>query len=132
MLHVTELCSLTPQPLPHLTHKSAMGKLKYHMTLMSHILKSASGFYVYPFSPSWDSELQQLLNEGILIATSKYNAIFHHNDNVVEVWIANRWYGYGWLNRVNGRETDAPCTRPRFRTMYRLHQMVQAFQAKET
>ena len=109
-----------------------MEKLKYHMALMSHILKSASGFYVYPFSPSWDAELQQLLNEGILIATSKYNAIIHHNGNVVEVWIANRWYGYGWLNRVNGRETDARCTRPRFRTMYRLHQMVQAFQAKET
>ena len=53
-----------------------MEKLKYHMALMSHILKSASGFYVYPFSPSWDAELQQLLNEGILIATSKYNAIF--------------------------------------------------------
>ncbi|WP_251295059.1 hypothetical protein [Escherichia coli] len=53
-----------------------MEKLKYHMALMSHTLKSASGFYVYPFSPSWDAELQQLLNEGILIATSKYNAIF--------------------------------------------------------
>lgn len=61
-----------------------MEKLKYHMALMSHTLKSASGFYVYPFSPSWDAELQQLLNEGILIATSKYNAIFHHNGNVVE------------------------------------------------
>ncbi|EPB9478743.1 hypothetical protein [Escherichia sp. E4702] len=108
-----------------------MERLKYIVALLDHIIRTATGFYYRPFSASWDGALEQLLGEGSLVTVNRHNAIFYYGENFFEVWVANRWYGYGWLNRVNGSDANNR-TRPRFRTMYRLHQMVQAFQAKET
>lgn len=111
-----------------------MEKLKYIAALTGHIFRTVAGLYLYPYSNTWDHELQQLMDEGTLIAVDEYTAIFHHNNNIVEIWVASRWYGYAWLNRFNGftARADTKCTRPRFRTMYRLHQKVQAYLAEGT
>ncbi len=129
MLRVTGLYSPIPQLLPLLTHKLAMEKLKYLVALLGHIILTSTGFYFCSFSTSWDEALQQLLDEGSLVTVNKHNAIFYYRENFFEVWIANRWYAYGWLNRCNGRSPDdSRQFRPSFRTMYRLHKMVQEYQ----
>jgi hypothetical protein len=105
-----------------------MKKSKYLVARLSHIILTVTGFYYHPFSALWDDALQQLLDKGSLLKVNRHNAIFYYNENFFEVWVANRWYAYGWLNRCNGRSPDdSEQFRPRFRTMYRLHQKVQAY-----
>lgn len=109
-----------------------MEKLKYFAAITGHIFRSAADLYLYPFNREWDECLQHILDEGEIVAVSKYIATFSLNDNLFAVWIANRWLAYGALNHVNAwQHPHFNESRPRFRTMYRLHLMVQAWLALE-
>lgn len=108
-----------------------MEKLKYLMALLGHILRTMTDMYLHPFSPSWDEELQRLLDEGELIGVNEFTATFFHNGDIFEVWTENRWLAFGDLHCLNGITTPLHlCTRPRFHTMYRLNQAIQAYQQK--
>ncbi|EFK4081716.1 hypothetical protein EY011_11800 [Shigella flexneri] len=108
-----------------------MKKLKYLVALLGHIARTATGFYFRPFNKVWDEHLQQILDEGVLESTNKH-AVFWLYGDIYEIWISNRWFAYGFLFCLNGQfVAPADAYRPRFRTMYRLHQMVQASKAKE-
>lgn len=105
-----------------------MEKLKYLVALAGHIIRAATGFYYRPFSKTWDTNLQRILNEGVLESVGNHTVTFLHNDDVHEIWIANRWFAYGNQYVLNGQYVYPVIgPRPRFRTMYRLHQKVQAY-----
>lgn len=109
-----------------------MEKLKYLVALMGHIVRTATGFYLWPFNNEWDKYLQRILREGELISAGKHTATFIIHNNTFEIWIANRWFGYGWLSGVNGWSQGVYAQfRPRFCTMYQLHLAVQEHQARE-
>lgn len=107
-----------------------LDKLKYFKAFMAHTARAFAGFYAYPCRTEWDALLQRILKEGSLVAIDEFTAKFQFNDNEYEIWIANRWYAFGHLRRLNGLLSDE-AFRPCFRTMYRLHQMVQIFLAAE-
>ncbi len=103
-----------------------MEKLKYLAALTGHIIRTVTGFYDAPFSHAWDEELSSILNEGELLDANGYVATFAHSGNIYEVWVANRWFAFAELYCLNGEYIERRKERrPRFRTMYRLHQMVQ-------
>lgn len=53
-------------------------------------------------------------------------------EHTVEVWIANHWYSFGHLYRLDGEYVSPSCRhRPRFRTMRRLYAAVKDCAEKE-
>lgn len=104
-----------------------MEKLKYFVACIGHAFRSVMGFYLHPFNQAWDEHLQHILDEGELITVDKYIAVFSHDDDLFTVWIANRWFAYGGLDYTYNACHPLSEFRPRFRTMYRLHQKVQAW-----
>lgn len=105
-----------------------MEKLKYLVALAGHIIRAVTGFYYRPFSKTWDAYLQRIMNEGVLESVGDYTVIFLYNGDVHEIWVGHQWFAYGFLFCLNGRLVEpVNGPRPRFRTMYRLHQKVQAY-----
>jgi hypothetical protein len=105
-----------------------MEKLKYLVALTGHIIRTATGFYYRPFSRTWDAHLQRVLNEGVLESVGDNTVIFLHNGDVHEIWVGHKWFAYGNQFALNGQYVDPVIgSRPRFRTMYRLHQKVQEY-----
>ncbi len=103
-----------------------MEKLKYLAAFTGHIIRTVTGFYYRPFGKAWDECLQQILSEGVITSVDRYTVTFWHHGNTYEIWISDRWHAYGFLHYLNERYITSVSThRPRFRTMYRLHQMVQ-------
>ncbi|ECI0119917.1 hypothetical protein XS87_04465 [Salmonella enterica subsp. enterica] len=99
---------------------------------LCHIANTLTGMYQLPFSQEWDARLNKLLDEGVLLSVGEYTATFSADENTVEVWIANRWYSFGELYRLDGEYVSPSCQhRPRFRTMRRLYAVVNDYAAKE-
>ncbi|MFS9881858.1 hypothetical protein WKV47_25945, partial [Salmonella enterica] len=99
---------------------------------LCHIANTLSGMYQLPFSQEWDDQLNKLLDEGALLFVGQYTATFSTGEHTVEVWIANHWYSFGNLYRLDGEYVYPSCQhRPRFRTMRRLYAAVKDCAAKE-
>lgn len=78
-------------------------------------------FYQQRYSSSWDKELCRLIGSDPNPEVSRYTITFKVEGKRYEVWIENRYYSYGYLIRVNGRESPEKLrVRPSFNTMRSL------------
>ncbi|EAA5549108.1 hypothetical protein LGA02_003862 [Salmonella enterica] len=102
------------------------------MDYLCHIGNTLFCAYQLPFSQEWDDQLNKLLNEGVLLFANKHTATFSIGEHTVEIWIANRWYSFGEVHRLDGEYPPSSLNcRPRFRTMRRLHAAVKDHAARE-
>nr|EGP3877108.1 hypothetical protein [Salmonella enterica subsp. enterica serovar Durban] len=102
------------------------------MDYLCHIGNTLFCAYQMPFSQEWDDKLNELLDEGILLFADECTATFSIGEHTVEIWIANRWYAFGEIHRLDGKyKPRFTGYRPRFRTMRRLHAAVKDHTAKE-
>lgn len=102
------------------------------MDYLCHIGNTLICAYQMPFSQEWDDQLNKLLDEGILLFVDRCTATFSIGEHTVEIWIANRWYSFGGMYRLDERcKPRFTGYRPRFRTMRRLHAAVKDHAAKE-
>lgn len=77
--------------------------------------------YQERFSAGWDSELNRLMDSDPNPEIGRHTAKFRIDGSEYEVWIANRYYSYGHIYRVDGVEAPkAMRNRPSLRTMLRL------------
>ena len=120
----------------HLDMKIAMkkttGTIKTLFLYIGHAFRTVFGVYQRPYSKEWDTVLNQLLDaveQGKCSAEIKnYCICFKFEEEVCEVWVANRWYAYGILlakQKANVHwNNDIPHEyqyRPKFSTMIRLN-----------
>ena len=92
---------------------------------MGHVIRTVLKFYQEPFSKEWDSQLNMLIVFGTVVNFDCYTVTFEYNENHYEVWRANKYYSYGYLQRHN--RSFVPDTlqfRPKFKTMLRLNKLV--------
>lgn len=102
------------------------------MDYLCHIGNTLFCAYQLPFSQEWDDQLNKLLDEGVLLFTGVCTATFSIGEHTVEIWIANRWYSFGEVHRLDGEYPPSSLNcRPRFRTMRRLHALVQRHAIEE-
>lgn len=88
---------------------------------IKHIANTVFGMYQEPFSEKWDLELNEIMDTGRVIQTSDCTITYMHKGNAITVWAANKWYSFGHLVRVNGKEVGKKFqSRPRFKTMLKL------------
>lgn len=120
----------------HLDMKIAMkkttGTIKASFLYIGHAFRTVFRFYQMSYSKEWDTVLNQLLDaveQGKCSAEIKnYCICFKFEEEVCEVWVANRWYAYGNLYAKQKANVclsvDIPdeCRyRPKFSTMIRLN-----------
>ncbi|HIB1450072.1 TPA: hypothetical protein ACWV5Q_005426 [Salmonella enterica subsp. enterica serovar Muenchen] len=102
------------------------------MDYLCHIGNTLFCAYQMPFSQEWDDQLNKLLDEGILLFVDRCTATFSIGEHTVEIWIANRWYSFGEMYRLDERcKPRFTGYRPRFRTMRRLYALVKDHTARE-
>lgn len=90
-----------------------------------HAARIVCGFYLHPFSKSWDKTLNRILDEGTVINATECTITIFTENIMVEIWIANRWHACAHAYLINGRDVPKNWVRPRFRTMRRLYALVQ-------
>lgn len=71
--------------------------------------------YQEEYNAKWDKKLNELLDSWDKCVLGKYTLEIGD----CEIWVANRWYSYGWLRRVGGKDVDMNY-RPSLKTMVRL------------
>jgi hypothetical protein len=98
---------------------------------LSHSVNTVLVMYQAPFSEAWDRHLRRILAEGEITEINQHAVTFLYGGDVLEIWIANRWYFYAHLFRLNGECVERKLqARPRFKTMRLLHGMVQKLTPK--
>lgn len=91
------------------------------MRIISHIGNTVFGMYQRPFPSDWDKRLSEAIEHGRVLNTTEHTIEIQHNENVMSIWVANRWYAFGHLYYINGRGVPSELEfRPRFKTMERL------------
>lgn len=71
--------------------------------------------YQERYNAEWDKKLNELLDSEGKCVLGKYTLKIGD----CEIWLANRWYSYGWLRRVGGKNVYLNY-RPSLKTMVRL------------
>lgn len=84
--------------------------------------------FFYEYSESWDVALNTILD--IYSDTAKIDStdytidFFSKGGNMVEVWVGNEFYSFGYLRRVCGVFTEEDAQfRPKKKTMLRLYRL---------
>ncbi|EIC0165826.1 hypothetical protein K9325_004731 [Salmonella enterica subsp. enterica serovar Kinondoni] len=97
-----------------------------------HGFRTVFGLYLRPFSKSWDEKLSQILDKGTVLYVTDSTITILTAIEVVEIWIGNQWYAFGYLYRIDSKYVpEAIQSRPRFRTMRRLHALVKCHAIEE-
>ncbi|HAK8205126.1 TPA: hypothetical protein H2W01_004801 [Salmonella enterica] len=99
---------------------------------IAHVSNTLFGLYQRPFSADWDKKLDRILKDGRIIHADFYSITFELDDIFYEVWIANRWYCFGFLcsTYTNRLRTEIPRKlqyRPRMKTMIRLWEIISGY-----
>lgn len=101
---------------------------------LCHIVNTISGMYFYKFSDEWDKRLSALLDdEKNWLSVGGNSCVLQvtTEGHTLSVWVANRWYSFGYLCELDGRHIESQyAVRPRFRTMRRLHNIAQRYQGE--
>ncbi len=100
-----------------------------------HLIRASLGLYLRPFSPLWDEHLSRLLTYGRVTNLCPHTMTILLYGVEYEVWIANRWYNFGYLlcKNIAGHLYPVPAHsrfRPRFRTMLALYERYTAEREK--
>ena len=99
---------------------------------VGHVANTLLGFYQRGYSAEWDDVLSRLLDsqEAWEFAhVGEYCLTIVTGGDCYDIWINNRWYAYGHLQKLNGDDVQLPFQyRPSFRTMRRLAAFVDWYQ----
>lgn len=88
---------------------------------LAHPLMVITFLYQQRFSSGWDRELKRLMDSDPNPEIGRHTAKFRTDGREYEVWIANRYYSYGFIWRVDGIQAPkAMHKRPSLRAMRRL------------
>lgn len=94
--------------------------------VLSHIGNTIFGMYQRPFSDDWDKRLNEAMTHGAVIKAGKCSLEIIHGEDLLSIWVANRWYAFGHLYYSNGKYVETEIQfRPRFKTMQRLWALYQ-------
>lgn len=94
--------------------------------ILCHIANTIFGMYQRPFSRDWDSRLDDAITHGEVIRAGEHTLEIIHGDNLLSVWVSNRWYSFGHLWYANGKPVNGDIQfRLRFKTMRRLWDLYQ-------
>lgn len=83
-----------------------------------------------PYKKEWDQILLRLLEDGALerVDDPLYVVTFRYRGSSYEVWVANKWYAYGYLWAKDGKRVPSTLKfRPSYKAMALLETRVQAF-----
>ena len=128
----------------HLDVKIAMkkttGTIKTWFLYIGHAFRTMFGFYQMPYSKEWDAVLNELLdaleNGKCSAEVDNYCLRFKFQQQLYDVWVANRWYAYGNLYEMlkadaqRGNKISREYQyRPKFSTMIRLNDVYKNLQS---
>lgn len=100
---------------------------------LGHVDRTIFGFYQRPFCSQWDEVLKELIEKGEVISLGSYTMSFLLRDKKYEVWVENRWYCYGSLYTLDGRNIgNSSERRPRFSTMKKLDRLHSSMVARRS
>ncbi|WP_338561788.1 hypothetical protein [Erwinia sp. E_sp_B04_7] len=86
-------------------------------------------FYQRPFSQEWDEKLIVIMAEGEVVGSGEYTITFLHKGKRKEVWVANKFFAYGNLYRVDGETVPGSLQcRPSAKTMLQLDKIASSAQ----
>ena len=123
----------------HLDMKIAMekttGTIKTWFLYIGHAFRTVFRFYQMPYSKEWDAVLNELLdaleNGKCSAEVDNHCLRFKFQQQLYDVWVANRWYAYGNLYEMlkadaqRGNKISREYQyRPKFSTMIRLNDVV--------
>lgn len=99
--------------------------------IISHIGNTIFGMYQRQYSSDWDLRLDEAITHGKVIKAGECTLEIVQDDDLLSVWIANRWYAFGHLYYANGKFVERNIQfRPRFKTMKRLWALYQKERAE--
>ena len=128
----------------HLDMKIAMekttGTIKTWFLYIGHAFRTVFGFYQMPYSKEWDAVLNELLdaleNGKCSAEVDNHCLRFKFQQQLYDVWVANRWYAYGNLYEMlkadaqRGNKISREYQyRPKFSTMIRLNDVCKNLQS---
>lgn len=91
----------------------------------AHPLMVITFFYQKRYNRWWDEELNRLIDADPNPEIGEFTATFMVGGKKFEVWIANRYYSYGYIRRIDDRYAPNKLEkRPSFKTMCRLAKLV--------
>lgn len=91
---------------------------------LNHILRLIFGMHHQPFCPEWDSLLKKIINSGDVIGHDKYSIIFRYEGRTYEIWVANAFYSYGHIYRLNEKTVPGDfLRRPSLKVMIMLNEL---------
>lgn len=61
---------------------------------------------IHETDPIWDSKLQDILKEGVVVEWNAYELSIQYGDCIYDVWISNHPYGSGTCHGVFSSETN--------------------------
>ncbi|WP_414454355.1 hypothetical protein [Enterobacter roggenkampii] len=99
--------------------------------IISHIGNTIFGMYQRQFSNDWDVRLDEAITHGEVIKAGEHTIEIMHGNDLLSIWIENRWYAFGHLFYANGKFVERNIQfRPRFKTMKRLWSLYQRERAE--
>ena len=91
---------------------------------LCHAANTVFGMYQQPFLKEWDEMLNDIIDNGIIVDVDELTITFNYEGKEYEVWVGNRWYSYGHIYSIGGKQIKRSQEfRPRFRTMRRLRDL---------
>ncbi|RKQ38372.1 hypothetical protein [Enterobacter sp. R1(2018)] len=94
--------------------------------ILKHIGNTIFCMYQKPFSHDWDRRLREAITNGEVVEAGRHTIEIKHGNDLMSIWISNRWYSFGNLFYINGNYVDEELQfRPRFRTMQALWDLYQ-------
>lgn len=94
------------------------------MNILSHLFNSALFLYSKPFSAEWSDKLSFIIDNHESAKLDRYAISFTSNGEVLDVWIANKFYGYGYAWYLNNKQVSRSCMlRPSFSVINKLHDL---------
>ena len=128
----------------HLDMKIAMkkttGTIKTWFLYIGHVFRTMLRLYQMPYSKEWDTVLNELLdaleNGKCSAEVNNYCLRFKFQQQLYDVWVANRWYAYGNLYQMLKADAQRSNNisrkyqhRPKFSTMIRLNDVCRNLQS---
>ena len=115
-----------------MTMKKTTGTIKTSFLYIGHAFRTVFRFHQMPYSKEWDTVLNELLdaleNGKCSAEVDNYCLRFKFQQQLYDVWVANRWYAYGNLYAEQNANVRLSFGipreyqyRPKFSTMIRLN-----------
>ena len=92
--------------------------------LLCHFANTLFGMYQRPYSEEWDKHLNEIMDGHKSVEAGRHTITFEYQNNIIEIWTSNRWYAFGHIHYVNGKNVEPESEfRPRFMPMLKLWEL---------